>query len=69
MIESLEGKVGKFRFKFLFFVDVGVFGCFIIVVNVEIVVVVSVICRRGGEWFVGFGRERNRGIKLFNIFG
>ena len=27
------------------------------------------ICRRGGEWFAGFGRERNRGTKLFNISG
>jgi len=27
------------------------------------------ICRRGGEWFASFGRERNRGTKLFNISG
>lgn len=55
--------------KFFFFVDVGVFGCFIIVVNVEIVVVFFIICCCGGIWFVGFGRECNLGIKLFNIFG
>lgn len=27
------------------------------------------ICRRGGTWFAGFGRERNSGTKLFNISG
>lgn len=27
------------------------------------------ICRRGGSWFDSFGRERNRGTKLFNISG
>ena len=24
----------------------------------------QVICRRGGDWFAGFGRERNRGTKV-----
>jgi NADH:ubiquinone oxidoreductase subunit F (NADH-binding) len=27
------------------------------------------ICRRGGSWFVSFGRPRNSGTKLFNISG
>ncbi|XP_036354921.1 NADH dehydrogenase [ubiquinone] flavoprotein 1, mitochondrial-like, partial [Octopus sinensis] len=27
------------------------------------------ICRRGGDWFAGLGRERNRGTKLFTISG
>ena len=27
------------------------------------------ICRRGGEWFASFGRERNHGTKLFCISG
>lgn len=27
------------------------------------------ICRRGGSWFVGLGRTRNSGTKLFNISG
>ena len=30
---------------------------------------VQVICRRGGEWFASFGRERNHGTKLFCISG
>ena len=27
------------------------------------------ICRRGGDWFAGFGRPRNSGTKLFCISG
>lgn len=69
LIESLEGKAGKPRLKPPFPADVGVFGCPTTVANVETVAVAPVICRRGGEWFAGFGRERNRGTKLFNISG
>lgn len=35
----------------------------------ETVAVAPEICRRGGTWFAGFGRERNSGTKLFNISG
>lgn len=52
----------------LFFLE-GVFGCPTTVANVEIVAVSPTICRRGGTWFAGFGRERNSGTKLFNISG
>ncbi|XP_078334975.1 NADH dehydrogenase [ubiquinone] flavoprotein 1, mitochondrial-like isoform X2 [Crassostrea virginica] len=69
LIESLEGKAGKPRLKPPFPADVGVFGCPTTVANVETVAVAPSICRRGGEWFAGFGRERNRGTKLFNISG
>lgn len=52
----------------LFFLE-GVFGCPTTVANVETVAVSPTICRRGGTWFAGFGRERNSGTKLFNISG
>lgn len=63
LIESLEGKAGKPRLKPPFPADVGVFGCPTTVANVETVAVAPAICRRGGEWFAGFGRERNRGTQ------
>ncbi|XP_074661366.1 NADH dehydrogenase [ubiquinone] flavoprotein 1, mitochondrial-like [Tubulanus polymorphus] len=69
LIESLEGKQGKPRLKPPFPADIGVFGCPTTVTNVETVAVTPTICRRGGDWFAGFGRERNRGNKLFNISG
>uniref|UniRef100_UPI0025AEBDAE NADH dehydrogenase [ubiquinone] flavoprotein 1, mitochondrial-like isoform X2 n=1 Tax=Doryrhamphus excisus TaxID=161450 RepID=UPI0025AEBDAE len=69
LIESLEGKQGKPRLKPPFPADIGVFGCPTTVSNVETVAVAPAICRRGGAWFAGFGRERNSGTKLFNISG
>lgn len=54
---------------FWFAADVGVFGCPTTVANVETVAVAPSICRRGGEWFLSFGRTRNSGTKLFNISG
>ena len=61
---SLQGKP---RLKPPFPADVGVFGCPTTVTNVETVAVAPTICRRGGSWFAGFGRQRNSGTKLFNI--
>ena len=58
---------GKPRLKPPFPADVGVFGCPTTVTNVETVAVAPTICRRGGSWFAGFGRQRNSGTKLFNI--
>ncbi|CEI41333.1 NADH-ubiquinone oxidoreductase subunit, mitochondrial [Fusarium venenatum] len=69
LIESLEGKPGKPRLKPPFPAAVGLFGCPSTVTNVETVAVAPTICRRGGSWFAGFGRERNQGTKLFCISG
>lgn len=69
LIESLEGKAGKPRLKPPFPADIGVFGCPTTVANVETVAVAPDICRRGGDWFASFGRDRNRGTKLFCISG
>jgi len=69
LIESLEGKQGKPRLKPPFPADVGLFGCPTTVANVETVAVAPTICRRGGEWFASFGRERNQGTKLYCISG
>ncbi|KAI5788838.1 hypothetical protein DFH27DRAFT_592308 [Peziza echinospora] len=69
LIESLEGKPGKPRLKPPFPAAVGLFGCPSTVANVETVAVAPTICRRGGSWFAGFGRERNAGTKLFCISG
>lgn len=69
LIESLEGKPGKPRLKPPFPAAVGLFGCPSTVANVETVAVAPTICRRGGNWFAQFGRERNSGTKLFCISG
>ena len=69
MIESLEGKKGQPRLKPPFPAGAGLYGCPTTVNNVESIAVVPTILRRGGEWFARFGRENNRGTKLFQISG
>jgi len=69
LLESLEGKKGQPRLKPPFPANVGLYGCPTTVNNVESVAVVPTILRRGPDWFAGFGRENNRGTKLFCISG
>ncbi|KAM9895117.1 hypothetical protein OXX79_008277, partial [Metschnikowia pulcherrima] len=59
----------KPRLKPPFPAGVGLFGRPTTVANVETVAVAPTILRRGGDWFAGFGRERNAGTKLFCISG
>jgi NADH dehydrogenase (ubiquinone) flavoprotein 1 len=68
LIESLEGKAGKPRLKPPFPADIGLFGCPTTVTNVETVAVAPTICRRGGNWFASFGRDRNSGTKVCLFF-
>ena len=37
--------------------------------NVESIAVTPTILRKGSEWFNSFGRENNRGTKVFSISG
>jgi NADH-quinone oxidoreductase subunit F len=69
MIESLEGKKGQPRLKPPFPAGAGLYGCPTTVNNVESIAVVPTILRRGAAWFAGFGREGNKGTKLFQISG
>ncbi|MBX7534369.1 NADH-quinone oxidoreductase subunit NuoF [Qipengyuania sp. GH1] len=69
MIESLEGKKGQPRLKPPFPAGAGLYGCPTTVNNVESIAVVPTILRRGASWFSNFGRENNKGTKLFQISG
>jgi NADH-quinone oxidoreductase subunit F len=69
MIESLEGKKGQPRLKPPFPAGAGLYGCPTTVNNVESIAVAPTILRRGAEWFASFGREGNKGTKLFQISG
>ncbi|WP_242123264.1 NADH-quinone oxidoreductase subunit NuoF [Sphingobium sp. Sx8-8] len=68
-IESLEGKKGQPRLKPPFPAGAGLYGCPTTVNNVESIAVAPTILRRGAEWFSSFGRENNKGTKLFQISG
>ena len=69
LIESLEGKKGMQRLKPPFPANMGLYGCPTTVNNVESIAVAPTICRRGGAWFAGLGREGNSCTKLFCISG
>ena len=69
MLESLEGKKGQPRLKPPFPAGAGLYGCPTTVNNVESIAVVPTILRRGAAWFASFGRENNKGTKLFQISG
>lgn len=69
MLESLEGKKGQPRLKPPFPAGAGLYGCPTTVNNVESIAVVPTILRRGASWFASFGRENNRGTKLFQVSG
>ena len=69
LLESLEGKKGMPRLKPPFPAGVGLYGCPTTVNNVESIAVVPTILRRGAEWFSSFGRENNKGTKVFAISG
>ena len=69
MIESLEGKKGQPRLKPPFPAGAGLYGCPTTVNNVESIAVVPTILRRSPAWFASFGREGNKGTKLFQISG
>lgn len=69
MIESLEGKKGQPRLKPPFPAGAGLYGCPTTVNNVESIAVVPTILRRGAHWFASFGRENNKGTKLFQVSG
>jgi NADH-quinone oxidoreductase subunit F len=57
------------RLKPPFPAGVGLYGCPTTVNNVESIAVAPTILRRGAAWFAGFGRENNKGTKLFAISG
>jgi NADH-quinone oxidoreductase subunit F len=69
LLNSLEGKKGMPRNKPPFPAGAGLYACPTTVNNVETIAVVPEILRRGGAWFGGIGREKNKGTKVFCISG
>lgn len=69
LLESLEGKKGQPRLKPPFPAGCGLYGCPTTINNVETIAVVPTILRRGADWFLSLGRERNHGTKVFCISG
>lgn len=69
LIESLEGRAGRPRFKPPFPAVEGFYGCPTVVNNVETLSTIPAILRLGGDWHAKIGRTNNAGMKIFSVSG
>lgn len=69
LMQSLEGKQGRPRFKPPFPANFGVYGRPTTINNVETYASVPVILQKGAEWFLNVGKPNNGGTKVFSVSG
>jgi len=69
LLDSLEGKQGKPRFKPPFPASFGLYGKPTTINNTQSLASVPVILRNGAAWFAGLGPEGSGGTALFSVSG
>ncbi len=69
LLESLEGKQGKPRFKPPFPANYGLYGQPTTINNTQSLASVPAIIRNGAVWFAGLGPEGSGGTALFSVSG
>ncbi len=69
LIESLEGKPGRPRFKPPFPAVEGFYRCPTVVNNVETLATVPAILEHGGDWHAAIGVQNSAGCKIFSVSG
>jgi NADH-quinone oxidoreductase subunit F len=69
MLDSLEGKPGKPRFKPPFPANFGLYGAPTTINNTQSFASVPTILRKGMEWFVGLGPKNSAGTVIFSVSG
>jgi NADH-quinone oxidoreductase subunit F len=69
LLESLEGKQGRPRFKPPFPANKGLFGAPTTINNTQSFASVPTIIRRGPEWFAGLGPKDSGGTMIFSVSG
>ena len=69
LLESLEGKQGKPRFKPPFPANYGLYGQPTTINNTQSLASVPMIMNRGAAWFGGLGPEHSGGTALFSVSG
>jgi len=69
LLESLEGKQGKPRFKPPFPAGYGLYGKPTTINNTQSLASVPAIVRNGAAWFAGLGPEGSGGTALFSVSG
>jgi NADH-quinone oxidoreductase subunit F len=69
LLESLEGKPGKPRFKPPFPAAFGLYGAPTTINNTQSFASVPTILRKGPEWFAGLGPKNSGGTVIFSVSG
>ncbi|MDE0362630.1 MAG: NADH-quinone oxidoreductase subunit NuoF, partial [Rhodospirillaceae bacterium] len=69
LLESLEGKPGKPRFKPPFPANYGLYGAPTTINNTQTAALVPAILRNGAQWFADLGVERSGGTAIFSVSG
>jgi NADH-quinone oxidoreductase subunit F len=69
LLESLEGKPGKPRFKPPFPANFGLYGKPTTINNTQSYASVPTIMRRGAAWFAGLGPPNSGGTMIFSLSG
>ena len=69
LLESLEGKQGKPRFKPPFPANFGLYGKPTTINNTQSIASVPSILRRGADWFKELGVENSGGTAIFSVSG
>jgi NADH-quinone oxidoreductase subunit F len=69
LLESLEGKQGRPRFKPPFPANKGLFGAPTTINNTQSFASVPTILRKGPEWFAGLGPKDSGGTMIFSVSG
>jgi NADH-quinone oxidoreductase subunit F len=69
LLESLEGKQGRPRFKPPFPANFGLFGKPTTINNAQSYASVPTILRKGPEWFAGLGPQNSGGTVIFSVSG
>jgi len=69
LIESLEGKQGKPRFKPPFPATFGLYGQPTTVNNTQTIASVPKILEKGHEWYASMGSEKSPGTVIFSVSG
>src|SRR6266404_4300358 len=69
LLESLEGKPGKPRFKPPFPANFGLFGKPTTINNTQSFASVPTIMRKGAAWFAGLGPVNSGGTAIFSVSG
>ena len=69
LMQSLAGKVGEPRAKYIRSTERGLFEQPTVLNNVETFANVPLIIERGAEWFAAIGTKKSKGTKVFALVG